>query len=195
MILFFIIFLLYSLGQFLSDILSNYFSFSLFLLLSLNALFFSIVIITIFPIQFSLKVNIKKLIKYFFLYLFCFLLNYFLVTLFLNGEVKQHVKTLLPGENFAFTFFSIVLFIPIFEELLYRHVLVEKLLLQFSKLKTIILSALLFSIFHFESSVIVSLGIFNLGFFLSYIYINSEKNIFYTIFFHCLNNFISYASL
>lgn len=89
------------------------------------------------------------------------------------------------NQNFFVYVFSTVILVPIQEELFFRGVVFNKLLKNHSLKKSVIISSLIFAIFHFHYGLYV--GTFILGILLSFVYYKFG-NIWYAIYLHMLIN-------
>lgn len=86
--------------------------------------------------------------------------------------------------NFYY-FLGALILAPIFEEIIFRNILLNSLLNNYSKIKSIVLSAILFGLIHGNLFQIISATILGLLFGLIYV---ENKNIAYTIILHFFNN-------
>lgn len=83
-----------------------------------------------------------------------------------------------------------VIFAPVFEELIFRGLVLESLLRRHRRLISVIVSSLLFAIIHFQPSVMLTAFVSALIFGTIYLHTNS---IFSTIILHSINNAIAYS--
>lgn len=105
----------------------------------------------------------------------------------INGLAPTNVVMgMLGGTNVWIQLFILVIFPPIFEELIFRKFLIDRTI-KYGEFVSILLSATLFCLFHGNFSQ--GIYAFLLGGFLAYIYIRTGK-IGYTISFHMIINFI-----
>lgn len=101
----------------------------------------------------------------------------------LNERVIGGVNTLY--DNF-YKFILLVILAPIFEEFIFRGVILNRLKLRWGSSIAIIISSMLFAILHVSLAFI---GAFLFGIMMCIVYIKT-KNIFITMFIHCINNFL-----
>ena len=85
---------------------------------------------------------------------------------------------------------TVVVMAPIFEEVLFRGILLESLRARYGVVAALMLSSLLFAVIHFHLTVAVNA--FFMGLILGYIYLETNS-LWSVIFLHALNNTISYV--
>lgn len=118
-----------------------------------------------------------------------------LVWLLAAGVVIEPVVALLPtpsqyvGAGFWAVMTS-VLFAPVFEELIFRGIILESLLRRHRRLVSVLISSMLFAIVHFQPSVMVTA--FVSGVILGTIYLHTSS-IFSVIILHAINNAVAYS--
>lgn len=83
-----------------------------------------------------------------------------------------------------------VIFAPVFEELIFRGLILEALLRRHRRLISVVVSSMLFAVVHFQPEVMVSA--FVSGLVLGTIYLHTSS-IFSTIILHSINNAIAYS--
>ena len=83
-----------------------------------------------------------------------------------------------------------VIFAPVFEELIFRGLVLESLLRRHRRLISVIVSSMLFAVIHFQPSVMLTAFVSALIFGTIYLHTNS---IFSTIILHSINNAIAYS--
>ena len=109
--------------------------------------------------------------------------------------VVEPLSLLLPraeqgtGQGF-WAIITAVIFAPVFEELLFRGLVLESLLRRHRRLLSVVVSSVIFAIVHFEPSVMFSA--FVSGLVLGTIYLHTNS-IFSTIILHSINNAIAYS--
>lgn len=137
------------------------------------------------------KVNIQKIFQSFLYPIMIFSIP-FLVLILLGFVIIQKFEfSIIKLMSLAFLF----IFVAIYEELLFRGYLLKTLCKSFSKVKSIFLISILFSLIHlFNSnlSIIGTTNIFLFSVFVSMVFLESE-NIFYPIFIHWFWNFLQAA--
>ena len=115
-----------------------------------------------------------------------------------DPSVNQQTATDLTLTQPLFSFFATVIFAPLTEELIFRGMLARYLFpKQDSSKQTLIfllVSSLLFALFHFPGDVQQFLVYFSLGFSLGLAYI-SRKGLAYSISLHALNNLVSFLMI
>ncbi len=96
--------------------------------------------------------------------------------------------------NDIFKVFSVVLIIPIMEELLFRGILFNGLMNKYKFWMALLISSILFAIMHTFTDIRLFLGVFLNGLcFAAAFYLT--KNIFYSILGHIINNLLSFISV
>ena len=131
----------------------------------------------------------KLIILFFLLLMFMETLTYIYPNIF---DDKFAVDIYQSTNNKFVLFLGIVLFGPIFEELLFRGFLFKGLENSLGGNNAIILSAFLFSIVHIQYSIwILLFMIFPMAVFLGYVRYKTQSLLF-PISFHCLNNLITF---
>lgn len=110
-----------------------------------------------------------------------------------DPSVNQQIATDLTLSQPLFSFFAVVIFAPLTEELIFRGMLARYL---FSKQTLIFLlvSSVLFALIHFPGDVQQFFVYFSLGFSLGLAYI-SRKGLVYSISLHALNNLVSFLMI
>lgn len=93
------------------------------------------------------------------------------------------------GQGF-WAIITAVLFAPVFEEFIFRGLVLESMLRRHRRLISVIVSSMLFAIVHFQPSVMFSA--FVSGLVLGTIYLHTNS-IFSTIFLHSINNAIAFS--
>ena len=91
----------------------------------------------------------------------------------------------------VFTFLTIVIAAPVFEELIFRGIMLEGLLAKYSPVKSIVVTSILFGIVHLNPWQFVSA--FALGLFAGWIFYKT-KNLSFCIIIHATNNLISFIA-
>ncbi|MBR5885446.1 MAG: CPBP family intramembrane metalloprotease [Alistipes sp.] len=99
------------------------------------------------------------------------------------------VSESVAGQGF-WAIVTALFFAPIFEELIFRGLILESLLRRHRRLFSVIVSSLLFAIVHFQPSVVFSA--FVSGLILGTIYLHTNS-IFSTIILHSINNAIAFS--
>ena len=94
-------------------------------------------------------------------------------------------------QNDIYSFLTVVLAAPFFEELLFRRVIFEGYLQNYSVKKAIILSALMFAIFHLNPWQ--GIGAFVAGLYLAYVYYKTG-DIILCMFIHFVNNGLGFGA-
>lgn len=102
---------------------------------------------------------------------------------------KDFMMDAIGGRN-IYSFLSVVIAAPLFEEFLFRGILLDGLLKNYSPRKAIIISALLFGIVHLNPWQFI--GAFFCGILMGWIYYRT-KNIWYTVFYHFANNLLGFV--
>lgn len=126
------------------------------------------------------KINIKSIIPYIY---FClsFTIFYNLIILYLNKTTNS------SDINIIILFISSGIVGPILEELVFRKLIIDKLIKFNSINKTIIISSLIFSLLHLN--IIRIIYTFIIGIIYGYVYI-SNKNMLYSIIIHSISNIV-----
>lgn len=101
-------------------------------------------------------------------------------------EISSSVEELLSGSNLGIVFIFTVILAPILEELVFRKLLIDRVIV-FGDRTAILLSALLFGLAH--GNFYQFFYAFGLGYLFAYVYIRTGK-IGYTISFHMVINFL-----
>ena len=118
-----------------------------------------------------------------------------LVWLLAAGVVVEPVVALLPtpsqyvGAGFWAVITS-VLFAPLFEEFIFRGLILESLIRRHRRLISVLISSMLFAIVHFQPSVMITA--FVSGVILGTIYLHTSS-IFSVIILHAINNAVAYS--
>ena len=115
-----------------------------------------------------------------------------------DPSVNQQIATDLTLSQPLFSFFAIVIFAPLTEELIFRGMLARYLFPKQDNSKQtlifLLVSSLLFALFHFPGDVQQFLVYASLGFSLGLAYI-SRKGLVYSISLHALNNLVSFLMI
>ena len=114
-----------------------------------------------------------------------------------DPSVNQQIATDLTLSQPLFSFFAVVIFAPLTEELLFRGMLARYLFPKQDKSKQVLfllVSSLLFALIHFPGDVQQFLVYSSLGFSLGLAYI-SRKGLVYSISLHALNNLVSFLMI
>ena len=114
-----------------------------------------------------------------------------------DPSVNQQIATDLTLSQPLFSFFAVVLFAPLTEELLFRGMLARYLFPKQDKSKQVLfllVSSVLFALIHFPGDVQQFLVYTSLGFSLGLAYI-SRKGLVYSISLHALNNLVSFLMI
>ena len=114
-----------------------------------------------------------------------------------DPSVNQQTATDLTLAQPLFSFFAVVIFAPLTEELIYRGMLARYLFPKQDKSKQtlfLLVSSVLFALIHFPGDVQQFFVYFSLGFSLGLAYI-SRKGLVYSISLHALNNLIGFLMI
>ena len=115
-----------------------------------------------------------------------------------DPSVNQQIATDLTLSQPLFSFFAIVIFAPLTEELIFRGMLARYLFPKQDNSKQtlifLLVSSLLFALFHFPGDVQQFFVYFSLGFSLGLAYI-SRKGLVYSISLHALNNLVGFLMI
>ena len=114
-----------------------------------------------------------------------------------DPSVNQQIATDLTLSQPLFSFFAVVIFAPLTEELIFRGMLARYLFPKQDKSKQVLfllLSSVLFALIHFPGDVQQFFVYFSLGFSLGLAYI-SRKGLIYSISLHALNNLIGFLMI
>ena len=109
--------------------------------------------------------------------------------------VVEPLSLLLPtveqqsGQGF-WAIITAVVFAPVFEELIFRGVILEAMLRRYRRSVSVVVTSLLFAIVHFEPSVMFTA--FVSGLVLGTVYLHTSS-IFSTIILHSINNAVAYS--
>ncbi len=98
----------------------------------------------------------------------------------------------LAGYNDIYSFLAIVIAAPILEELIFRGVILKGMLKNYSPMKAIIWSSILFGVLHLNPWQFVSAMV--VGSFSGWVFYRTQ-NIFYSIFIHFANNGFAFLSM
>ena len=90
-----------------------------------------------------------------------------------------------------FSFIAIVIAAPVFEELIFRGIILDGLLQKYRPIESIVLSSILFGIVHLNPWQFI--GAFTLGMFSGWIYYKT-KNLSLSILIHSVNNLVAFIS-
>ncbi|MFD1628843.1 CPBP family intramembrane glutamic endopeptidase [Pseudopedobacter beijingensis] len=108
-----------------------------------------------------------------------------LVNLIPMPEIVQKTFMSFGNQTGVFSFILIVIVVPIFEELIFRGIILDGLLRKHSPLKSILISSLLFGLAHLNPWQFVTGGI--LGIFSGWVYYNT-RSLLLSIIIHATNN-------
>lgn len=115
-----------------------------------------------------------------------------------DPSVNQQIATDLTLSQPLFSFFAVVIFAPLTEELIFRGMLARYLFPKQDNSKQtlifLLVSSLLFALFHFPGDVQQFLVYSSLGFSLGLAYI-SRKGLVYSISLHALNNLVGFLMI
>ena len=114
-----------------------------------------------------------------------------------DPSVNQQIATDLTLSQPLFSFFAVVIFAPLTEELIFRGMLARYLFPKQDKSKQVLfllVSSVLFALIHFPGDVQQFLVYASLGFSLGLAYI-SRKGLVYSISLHALNNLIGFLMI
>ena len=114
-----------------------------------------------------------------------------------DPSVNQQIAIDLTLSQPLFSFFAVVIFAPLTEELLFRGMLARYLFPKQDKSKQVLfllVSSVLFALIHFPGDVQQFLVYTSLGFSLGLAYI-SRKGLVYSISLHALNNLVSFLMI
>ena len=114
-----------------------------------------------------------------------------------DPSVNQQTATDLTLAQPLFSFFAVVIFAPLTEELIFRGMLARYLFPKQDKSKQtlfLLVSSVLFALIHFPGDVQQFFVYFSLGFSLGLAYI-SRKGLVYSISLHALNNLIGFLMI
>lgn len=114
-----------------------------------------------------------------------------------DPSVNQQTATDLTLAQPLFSFFAVVIFAPLTEELIFRGMLARYLFPKQDKSKQtlfLLVSSILFALIHFPGDVQQFLVYTSLGFSLGLAYI-SRKGLVYSISLHALNNLVSFLMI
>ena len=109
-----------------------------------------------------------------------------IISIIKGGKLVNPVAEILINESSIWAFIYAVILAPIFEELIFRKLLLNKLR-RFGDLPAILLTGLAFGLFHFNLMQFFYASV--LGFLFAYITIRSNT-IVYSVILHMMNNFI-----
>ncbi len=157
----------------------------------LTMLIGSVLVLKVYEINlnFELKsLSYTKISVLLFVFICCFVFS-FLYEMLLNiGSGKLFfIKLIMPKLSWSkFSYFLIVLIIgPVVEEVLYRRIIFVKLKKHYSLLVSVLISSILFSVFHMDINNLVPA--FIAGIFFAYVY-HITKSLTVVIVFHSLDN-------
>ena len=114
-----------------------------------------------------------------------------------DPSVNQQIAIDLTLSQPLFSFFAVVIFAPLTEELIFRGMLARYLFPKQDKSKQVLfllVSSLLFALIHFPGDVQQFFVYFSLGFSLGLAYI-SRKGLVYSISLHALNNLVGFLMI
>ena len=114
-----------------------------------------------------------------------------------DPSVNQQIAIDLTLSQPLFSFFAVVIFAPLTEELIFRGMLARYLFPKQDKSKQVLfllVSSVLFALIHFPGDVQQFFVYFSLGFSLGLAYI-SRKGLVYSISLHALNNLVSFLMI
>ena len=104
-------------------------------------------------------------------------------------DMMKRVFFDLFGHNGIFSFLMIVIAAPVLEELIFRGIVLDGLLKNYSPVKSILISSLLFGFVHLNPWQFISA--FILGCFIGWIY-HKTRSLSFAILIHATNNFIGF---
>lgn len=107
-----------------------------------------------------------------------------------NSWIFKTMRDLM--QNSVVAFISMLLVAPVFEEIIFRGIILEQLSIRYSKIMSVLVSAVLFGVFHFN--FIQGINAFFLGIILGTIYVKTNSLV-PCILVHFTNNLTSYASV
>ncbi len=114
-----------------------------------------------------------------------FIVNIFIISSIpMSDSMKEYLREIFEQTG-IFTLLTAVIIVPIFEELIFRGIILDGFLKQYSPIKSIIISSLIFGIVHFNpwQFAIAFLG----GLFIGWIYYKTQS-VSLAIFIHFINN-------
>lgn len=115
-----------------------------------------------------------------------------LVSLIPMPEFIQDMILELTRQSGFFTFLSVVIAAPVLEELVFRGIILDGLLTRYSPLKSILLSSMLFGVFHLNPWQFITA--FILGLFSGWVYYET-RSLTLSIVIHFVNNLLAYGLL
>lgn len=107
-------------------------------------------------------------------------------------EFLKNVFRDLAGQSGVFSFVTIVIAAPVFEELLFRGIILDGLLRKYSPTKSIIVSSIFFGIVHLNPWQFVAA--FVIGILSGWIYYKT-RNLSLSILIHAVNNLVAFVSM
>jgi len=107
-------------------------------------------------------------------------------------EFMQDLILEFSNRNGILSFITIVVLAPVFEELIFRGIILNGLLQQYSPVKSIVLSSFLFGVMHLNPWQFISA--FTIGLFSGWVYYKTRK-LSLSILIHFVNNLIAFASM
>lgn len=114
-----------------------------------------------------------------------FVISFFLNLYFEINHSQNTERVLESIETIPLFVYATVILVPIMEEVIFRRVIFKKVFKRYGLILAIIISSLVFSLFHFDNEYFVMY--FSMGALWSYIYYKTQ-NIFITISIHSLTN-------
>ncbi len=107
-------------------------------------------------------------------------------------EFMQKIFLELASQNGVFSFITVVIAAPLFEELIFRGIILDGLLRRYSPVKSIIISSVLFGIVHLNPWQFIGALIF--GLFSGWVYYRTGK-LTLSILIHFVNNLVAFAGM
>lgn len=146
---------------------------------------------------FSIKIEAEHWDRYF--WFLAILIGYFFLLLLLEFNIKISSillyiqRTRISSNNFSYLFyFKEIIFYSVTEEIIFRGIILSGFLTLYSPIKSIVLSSLIFSFFHFN--VLQFATAFPVGLLIGW-YFYKTSNLLSCIIIHSLNNFIRVIAL
>lgn len=146
------------------------------------------------------KLGIRRTISYFFLFIF---INYVLVK-YLNFSnigskeplifltVQEDIQAIIREYGFSISFLFVVVVVPIYEEVIFRGIILSSVSNKLGFWKANILQAVLFSVVHFNFGLFIMYFFF--GFYTGLI-ARSSKGLLVGIIFHAINNMLALSAI
>lgn len=116
----------------------------------------------------------------------------------ISGKYSTGIESLGSTSHYIVFVVSFVILTPLVEEFIFRGVVLQRLLTKYSGAFSILVSSLLFALFHLNifslsTSYNAALGAFILGLFSGIVYFRS-RNIWYTVLLHSVGNLLTFLS-